>query len=283
VVEPFPPHWGLSPFTPISSPAPDAKIVEARAVLLGDRIDTRGFEPGEIISQNPLAFLAPSGGLVVVYRFGALVFFGVDEAGQDLTINLLRTRLIDPAQSTESEIATLVAGGGPEDTVVGSGKLALVDLSEGRLLVVADALAKSVALADDERYMSKVFEQIEPFAQNLAATGGTALTSKALLKLLGDALVAQARMVGRVEVQEKPDLLWDRPDLQRLYARLEDEYELDDRARALSRKLKVIEESAATLAEVTNARRTLRLEVAVVALIAIEIALSLFEMARSFH
>lgn len=257
--------------------------LEARAVLLGERIETRGFEPGELVSQNPLAFRAPKGGLVVVYRFGALVFLGVDPAGQDQTVELLRSRLVDPAQPTETEVAMLVAVDGTEDNVVGSGRLALVDLSENRLLIVADALAKSVALADDERYLSKVLEQIEPFAQNLATTGGTALTSKALLKLLGDALVAQARMVGRVEVQEKPDLLWDRPDLQRLYARLADEYELDDRARALSRKLKVIEESASTLAEVTNARRTLRLEVAVVALIAVEIALSLFEIARSFH
>jgi uncharacterized Rmd1/YagE family protein len=87
-------------------------------------------------------------------------------------------------------------------------------------------------------------------------------------------------MVGRVEVQEKPDLLWDRPELQRLYARLADEYELDDRARALARKLKVIEETAGTLADYTEARRMLRLEIAIVALIAFEIALSLYDILR---
>jgi uncharacterized Rmd1/YagE family protein len=264
------------------SPA-SAKSIEAKAILLGERIETRGFQPPEILSQSPLAFRAPKGGLVAVYRFGAVVFAGVDEAEQDRIVELLRSRVVDAAHPMETEIATLLAVDGGEDNVVGSGKLALVDFSDNRLLIVADALAKSVALADDERHMTKVFEQIEPFALNLATTGGTALTSKALLKLLGEALVAQARMVGRVEVQEKPDMLWDRPDLQRLYARLKDEYELDDRARALSRKLTVIEESASTLADVTNARRTLRLEVAIVALIAVEIFLSVFEIARSFH
>lgn len=257
-----------------------SNALEARGVLLGERIDTRGFEGIEALSQNPLAFRAARGGLIAIYRFGAVVFIGVDRAAQDEMIETLRARVTDPALPIETETAALIISTTAEDSIEASGRLALADFSEQRLLIVADALAKSVALADDERYMMKVFEQIEPFAQNLAATGGTALTSNALLKLLGDALVAQARMVGRVEVEEKPDLLWDRPDLQRLYVRLEAEYELDDRARALSRKLKVIEETASTLADVTNTRRTLRLEIAIVALIAVELALSLFEIAR---
>ena len=42
-------------------------------------------------------------------------------------------------------------------------------------------------------------------------------------------------------------MLWDRPDLERLYARLEDEYELKERAGALKRKLDVIVETAHAL------------------------------------
>ena len=43
------------------------------------------------------------------------------------------------------------------------------------------------------------------------------------------------RMVGRVEVAEKPEIVWDDPRLDRLYERLATEYELRDRDRALSR------------------------------------------------
>ncbi len=256
---------------------------EARGVLLGERIDVRGFGPPDVVALSPLAFHPPSGGLVAVYRFGAIVFIGVDQATQEQTIAALAPRVVDPASPQEIEVVSLATAAGAEDNIVGEGKIALVDFTEARLLIVADALAKSVALADDERYLRKTFERIEPFAQTLAATGAASLSSKSLLKLLGEALVAQARMVGRVEVQEKPDLLWDRPDLQRLHARLVDEYELDDRARALTRKLKVVEECAATLSDVTDSTRTLRLEIAVVALIAFEIVLSLFEMVRAWH
>ena len=59
-----------------------------------------------------------------------------------------------------------------------------------------------------------------------------------------------------VAVEEKPDVLWDRPDLERLYARLEDEYELRERASALHRKLTVIGDTAQVLSDLidTDAR-----------------------------
>jgi uncharacterized Rmd1/YagE family protein len=256
-----------------------AASIEAKAMLIGQRIDVRGFEPPQTATKNPLSFRA-GGGLVVVYRFGAVAFIGVSQSAQDETVAALHARVTEPAEFIETESVSLCPDARSEDVIAASGKVSITDLSDERLLIVADVLAKSVALADDERYMRKVFEQIEPFAQNLAATGGTSLSSNSILQLLGESLVAQTRMVGRVEVQEKPDLLWDRPDLQRLYARLADEYELDDRARALARKLKVIEETAGTLADYTDARRMLRLEVAIVALIAFEIVLSLYEMWR---
>ena len=269
----------------MTTPAPTTTAaggVEARAVLLGERVDVRGFAAPGVFSQIPFAFHAGPAGVVVLYRFGAAVFVGVDRAAQDEIIAALLDRVTDVAEPMEVEIATLLIAGG-QDNVVGPGRVALADDASERLLIVADALAKSVALADDERYLRGVFEKLEPFALDLAKTGGAALTSKALLQLLGETLVAQARMIGRVEVQEKPDLLWDRPDLQRLYAKLEDEYELIERAGALARKVKVVEEIASTLANVTDVRRTVRLEVAVVALIAVEIVLSLFEMWRSFQ
>jgi required for meiotic nuclear division protein 1 len=251
--------------------------VDAKALLLGQRIDVRGFEPPDTVTKNPLSFRT-GGGLVVVYRFGAVVFVGVAPEVQDEIISALRPRIIEPSEIAETEVVTLAADARGEDAIAASGKISLLDRSDERLSIVANVLAKSVALADDERYMSKVFEQIEPFAQNLAATGGTALASKRVLQLLGESLVAQTRMVGRVEVQEKPDLLWDRPELQRLYARLADEYELDDRARALARKLNVIEETARTLADFTEVRHSVRLEIAIVALIVFEILLTFYNM-----
>jgi uncharacterized Rmd1/YagE family protein len=99
-----------------------------------------------------------------------------------------------------------------------------------------------------------------------------------MLKLIGNALLVQQRVSGRVAVVEKPDVVWDKPELERLYARLEDEYELKERVEALDRKLTVIAETANALTDISDTRRSLRLEWAIVVLIVFEIVLSLYQI-----
>ena len=79
---------------------------------------------------------------------------------------------------------------------------------------------------------------------------------------------------------EKPDVVWDRPDLERLYARLQDEYELEERAETLARKLAVISDTAEVLTDIIDTRRSLRLEIIIVVLIAIELVLAGWQMLR---
>jgi uncharacterized Rmd1/YagE family protein len=92
-------------------------------------------------------------------------------------------------------------------------------------------------------------------------------------------MLVQNRVSGRVAVAEKPDVVWDRPDLERLYARLQDEYELKERADALSRKLSVISDTAEMLTDMIDTQRSLRLEVIIVLLILFEIVITTYEIA----
>jgi uncharacterized Rmd1/YagE family protein len=109
----------------------------------------------------------------------------------------------------------------------------------------------------------------------LARSGRPPWKRRAMLKLIGQTLLVQHRVSGRVAVEEKPEVLWDRPDLERLYIRLEDEYELKERAGTLKRKLDTIVETARTLTEVIDADRATRLEATVVILIVTEILLTI--------
>src|SRR5204862_502769 len=81
-----------------------------------------------------------------------------------------------------------------------------------------------------------------------------------------------------VVVSEKADVVWARQDLDRLYARLEDEYELKERAEALSRKLAVIADTAEILTDTIDTRRSLRLEIIIVVLIAVELVIAGFQV-----
>lgn len=248
------------------------------AVLLGERIDLRGLRPEGLVQQAPLAWRTPAGALVAVFRFGAIVFFGVAAEDQAAVIESLKDRIVDPFQVRETESAVIAAGVFARDEVT-SDVIGLVEDSDERLLTVADVLAKSVALARDETRVTAVFDRIEPFARDLSATGGASIRFRKLATMMGDALGAQTRIVGRVEVGDKPDMLWERPDLQRLHAALAEEYELHDRARVLSQKLKVVEECASALTGFADARRAYHLEWTIIILIAFDIVMSLLEKA----
>jgi uncharacterized Rmd1/YagE family protein len=256
---------------------PGAATISVRALLLGDRIETGGLEQADIVTASPLAFRMGAG-FVVLYRFGVAVLFGLSPLEEDDVLRQLRVRIIGVRGTIHDENAVLETTSDNEGKISTSGPVLLGDFSEHRLLIVADALSKSVALGRDEGEVNGVLDVVEPFAAKLASSGRPPFRRRNMLKLVGQALLVQHRLAGRIAVEEKPDVLWDRPDLERLYARLEDEYELKERGAALQRKLDLVVETGRTLTEIIDTERATRLEATIVLLIVFEILITIFQM-----
>jgi uncharacterized Rmd1/YagE family protein len=267
---------GMSSQLATSAPSAATIRLTAHALLLGERIDTSGLERSDVISTAPLAFRVGNG-YAVLFRYGVAVLIGLSHIEEDETIRGLRPRIVGAFEQIEDEAATIEIAPGQDDQIVPGGAIMIKDTSPPRLVVVADVLAKNVALAHDEREVSRVFEIVEPLAAELARSGRTPFNRSKMLQLIGQALLVRHRMSGRVAVEEKPDVLWDRWDLERLYARLDDEYELKERADVLTRKLEVVGETAQALTDLIDASRSVRLEVMIVLLIVIEVLFTLYE------
>jgi uncharacterized Rmd1/YagE family protein len=251
-----------------------------RALLLSDRIDTSNLERDGVVSTVPLTYRSGKDGLVTLFRYGVAVLIGLAPAEEDEVLRSLQARLIRAVEPREEEIAHIMVVAEKEDQILPGGPITLKMVTPEHLVVIADALSKSVVLARDEREVAAVFELVEPFARQLAEKGRTSGGRRAILRHIGNALLVQHRVSGRVAVTEKPDVVWDRPDLERLYARLEDEYELKERAEALSRKLSVIAETAEVLTDIIDTRRSLRLELVIVILIAFELVITAYQILR---
>ncbi|MBV9078300.1 MAG: RMD1 family protein [Methylobacteriaceae bacterium] len=260
-----------------TSGPPPGRLV-ARALLLGDRIDTVGLERSDALFTTPLAFRSGSG-FVALFRYGAAVLVGLTPIEEDEVLRGLRHRIVKPFVKPEEEIAAIELAPEREEQIPPGGPITLRALPPERLLVIADALAKSVALARDEHEVASVFDTIEPFARRLADRGRAPGARRSILRVIGNALLVQHRVSGRVAVEEKPDVLWDRPDLERLYARLEDEYELKERAGALSAKLAVIGDTATAMTDLIHTERSLRLEAIIVLLIVVEVLVTFYQLA----
>jgi uncharacterized Rmd1/YagE family protein len=253
------------------------QTVTAHALQLGDRINTTGYE-GVTISAAPLAIRISDTGFAVIFRYGVVVLIGMSRQEESEFLANALFRVSGKFDRPEEETATVQVLNEDADQVPVGGPIQVKEMTAERLFVISDALAKSVVLARDERQVASVFDVIEPFARDLATRGKARLNRTGILKLIGSALLVQHRVSGRVAITEKPDALWDRPDLERLYARVEDEYELRERFEALNRKLAVIAETANTLADIIDTKRSLRLEQIVVGLIAFEIVITFYQI-----
>ncbi|MBX6425409.1 MAG: RMD1 family protein [Variibacter sp.] len=268
----------MEAIAPTHAPAPTPLRLTARALLLGERLDTTGLERSDLISTTPLAFSVGVDRYCVLFRYGVVVLIGLSPVEEDEVLRGLRPRIVGAFDHVEDESAVIEIAPEGGDQIAPGGPIVVKDMGPARLIVIADVLAKTVALARDEYELSRVFDVVEPFAAALANSGRPPAGRRSMLRLLGQALLVQHRMSGRVEVEEKPDVLWDRPDLERLYARLADEYELKDRAAVLARKLEVIRETANALTDLIDAKRSLRLEATIVLLIMVELMVTFYEL-----
>jgi uncharacterized Rmd1/YagE family protein len=260
-------------------PQADAEPRTARALLIGDRITTAGLERSDVYSTAPLSFRVGAHGFAAVFRYGVVVLAGLSPVEEDEVLRALEPRVQGKfAPPYEEESLPFRIGPEGAEMIGQDGVLQLKSTAPEALLVVADALAKSTALADDERQVSRVFDTVEPFARSLAEEGRPPSGRRSMLKLIGSALLVRHRVSGRVAIHEKPDVLWDRPDLERLYARLEDEYEIVERAEVLERKLDAIGRAATAMTDIIDTERSLRLELLIVALILAELVVGALQL-----
>jgi required for meiotic nuclear division protein 1 len=250
--------------------------LEVRTLVLGERLDLRGLERKDSLSLSPLTLRLPGDGLAVLFRYGVAVLLNVAPAEEASFLERVAPFVIEPLKVRDIDETQIKIVPAAEEPVDLSGTIYLHEASVARLQLVADVLAKSLVLAHYETSVAGIFDRIEPLAASLRATGRSAASGRALLRQLGDVLATQHKMVGRVETGEKPELLWEHPELERLYMRLAEEYELRERDRALDRKFDVISRTAETLLSILQNRSSLRVEWYILALIVAELALSIY-------
>lgn len=252
--------------------------IRVHALYLGERIDLKPLDVGGRLGIAPLVVHAGRNGCAVIFRYGVAVMFGLDPIEETAFVGdlkrLVRDALSEPLH--EEALLSLEADNGDR---VKSGIIALRQYDVERLQVVAVVLAKSVALEHYEKSMAAGFDRIEPLAERLKRRGGTHRSARALLRYIGEGLLTEHRMVSRIEVHEKPELLWDHPELEPLHDRLEAEYELRQRRAALERKQELLSRTVETVLNLLNQRRSLRVEWYIVILIVVEIILTLYTMA----
>ncbi|MGF1478509.1 MAG: RMD1 family protein [Cyanophyceae cyanobacterium] len=254
------------------------KTVSVRAMFIGQKLDLRTLENTKCLGDSPLTIAAGEYGCVVLQRYGAIVLFGVDPLEEAAFINNLRPWITKPIEEPEFEETQIKLNFNTKEIITDNGNIELKEFSVERLQIVADVLAKSVVLSHYENAITQVFDKIEPIAASIKTFGNGRHQGADLLKLIGNNIMVQQTTVGLVGIEDKPEQLWDYPNLERLYVRLEDEYEIRERNKALERKLELISRTAQIVLDLMQHRSAVRVEWYIVILIVVEVLLNIYEL-----
>ncbi len=256
------------------APLPRGRVV-GEAIILGERFDPAFVARIKKAPPSP----APDGAFGFVAPYGVIVLFEAGPLVRAHVLTTLAAHVVGAVDIDETEGLVLEQGPGP--LTVHNGQAQVERLTLAHCDVAATALAQSVALAHREAAIVELLQTAESWATGLADGGRVVGTDRALIKSIGGTLKNRFRFLRDVELDEKPDVVWDRPDLDRLYAGLRQEYELSERHATFNRKMALLDDTARMLVELSANRRSLRLEWLIVALIAVEVFIMLSEWIKS--
>jgi required for meiotic nuclear division protein 1 len=258
-----------------------ADRIGVHARLVGERLVLKTLETIDPIGTNPLVIRAGNDGYAVMLRYGVVVLFNLMPAETARLLETLAPLIKEPTDQLPGEILSeelYLAFNPAAKERIERDVLWLHSSDVARLQIVAEALAKSVVLEYYEREIAKIFDRMQVFAKAIQNQNARPPKEQELLRDIGGTLLIQQKMLGTVEVGEKPDPIWDHPELDRLYLRLEDEYELRERLLALERKLDLIAKTTETALGFLQRNSSHRVEWYIVILIVVEILLSIYDM-----
>jgi uncharacterized Rmd1/YagE family protein len=254
-----------------------SSTIKARGKLIGKRLNLRSLGQARRVAAQSLTLSSGERRLAVLFRYGAVVLFDVPVQEENGLLASLAPLVDEDVARMETEDLEIRVDPSVAEGFSG-GVLQIREPSLDRLQTIAEVMAQSMVLAEYEDSIAATFDRLEPLAEEMRSRGTTRWVAGKLKRDMGDTLLSLHRMVGRVEVGEKPEILWDHPELEPLYRRLEREFEIRERNLALERKLELISRTVETQLDLLQAKHSLRVEWYIVILIVVEILLTLYQL-----
>jgi uncharacterized Rmd1/YagE family protein len=216
-------------------------------------------------------------GEAFLYPFGAVVFRDVPRAARDREMDRLhRARPGLTAEVVREEFTVVESFAGTVS--LDSGTLTVDRLTPERSGIVAQTVAQSAAMEYYEKIVERLFEATGSLVTRLEMRGTVPLRTRPLHRFIGEAIANRNEVLSVLHLLDKPDAVWDDPGMDRIYQDLKEEFDLGDRYEALESKLRGVQEALELILDVARDRRLVLLEVAIVALIVLEILLGLLKL-----
>ncbi len=212
-----------------------------------------------------------------LFPFGCIVVYGMEHHEISDLVSYLRR--VEPSLSEPLEQFSdqYQLGFGTEKNEIRNDGLSVTSIEDWTSEIVSTVLSKSVALEKIESEIITLLNEAEPILE-LMKKGKVNPNDHAISHFAARILMFRLETVAYIQLLDKPDATWDNPKAEELYNPLALFFELHDRYEKIQSKSEVLMDIAEVVTTFGHHRRGIRLEWAVIILIAVEIVLSLLSM-----
>jgi len=232
--------------------------------------------PGGRLRPHEVRYALEGHGEVFLYAFGAAVFHDAAAEQRDRLLDRIRAAL-PRLRRVVAESFTVREEPGAR-TGFADGVLNIGELSPARAATVAVVVAQSAAMEYYERLVDDLFARTDALVDKLEKSGTVRARPTRLHRFIGEAITSRNEVLSVLHLLDKPDEVWEDPELDRIYDDLRAEFDLTDRYQSLEAKLRGIQESLELVLDVARDRRMWLLELSIALLILVELVLSIWRL-----
>jgi uncharacterized Rmd1/YagE family protein len=225
----------------------------------------------KVLDQDPLLLQFEDQKILIVFSYGATVFFNIPQEETRTFIQHLRPSAIrEYDQGREDDFLLHITS--EEKQPEGTSKWYIREFNRDIALVVGVVLSRSVSLEHYETRVGGVLEQFQQTIAKLATTGWIPHRRKEAAKHVGFALSVEHELAYDVAILDDPDILWDGgARVGELYAKLKREFDLEDRIKIVMQKVSIISRFSTFVLSRLESQRAMFLEWIIIILILSEI------------
>ncbi|MFH1262286.1 MAG: RMD1 family protein [Pseudomonadota bacterium] len=229
------------------------------------------------VSATELVYRYGLNSYLTIYNFGSMACFNVPKEEEEQALSILRQFVSPKDGIVTSEEYFLEEGSKPQ---VEFRKVVLDKITFEKVQIVSLVLAQSTALEYFETIANDLLAKSGQISEILEREGKIGRKGPNLIKFIGFCLNTKQKIIASTYLLDSPDPTWESQTLELLYRQMIENFEIRDRYRTLEYKLRIVQDSVEVLSDLTNTRRMYYLEIAIVAMIGIEIVLFVFELLR---
>ena len=250
---------------------------QAETIYIGESIDLKKVQEGVrqysyLNRDDPLVTKLLKDQYAVLTKFGTVTFWNVPVRLRQQFLGEVRPYVKSKKEHYPYDEDTKVLVGGGMEKVTFE-KVYSAHLNVEKIKIISYVLSQSVALERYEDDIESNLSDFETVVDNLKTKGKASFSEKKLLKQIGRVFSVKQTTVVHLALFDKPESIWESPDLETLYNRMSSEYDLKVRFDVLDKKIDYLSDISKMLMNFLAEKRNAFLEIIIIILIAIDIVL----------